>query len=953
MKKFLSIILCLALLISVLSTVFTVNAAENEEPDTTSDITEEFPDTTLPESIPAEEYFEEVGDDAPALEDKYTQTGTVYDLENEVDVEPEQPETPPELDDSVGEADSDIYGDESFDEENAEQLQGEYAIDEIIVKFIDPEQYPDMADQIQREINKVEKIGVVDTLGVYVIRVEDFEDDPNTVLNDFKNNKYVEYVEPNYVMESGLVPNDPNYASKQRLALEAIGAAEAWTDERYRGSDVPIIAVVDSGVAPHKDMPALLNGYSAVEGLSPNNDKRGHGTAVAGTIGMIGNNATGGTGINWNASIMPVKTDDADGSLKTANLVKGIILAADNGARIINLSCGAVVGSTTLKNAIDYAYNKGCLIVAATGNESRTAIHYPAAYDNVVAVGAASSTTARALYSNYGKGINVVAVGGSYSTTPAGGYAAQSGTSFATPQVSALASLVWSISPDLTNDEVRDFIEKGATTPAGGYNEQLGWGLINIANTLKLVEESKGISTDTPPESSQNTWTAPTINLKGFSEMTLDYGQKYVEAGYTAINCKNADISSSVIVDNTKLDIWTPGIYTVTYSVTDSEGQSARVVRTITVNPKPEVVIPVTAPQIAIKGSNPIILHQTSNTPYTEQSARAVDYDGTDISDRVVISGSINRTVAGTYTITYSVTSPKSGLTATTTRNVRIVAPTERKEPRTRYGITGLAKQGGAVTHNGLVSDEPGFLDLTVSSLTDGTTITVQLINSDTGAVMVSDVFTSAGTKQYMILKGTYKYSTTITKASGIGKYTVELLMPETVYTTFFEDEVPLFLPSPHISPIGSNPIILHIGGTPYFEQGARAVDFTGANLSDRVEIIGKPDTSVAGTYTVTYKVTNDWGEEAETTREVRIYDPSGIVIDDSGNISYEEVPDEIPLDAYTTYTITMGDSLWGIAKKLYGDPLRWFEIYDLNKDVIGKQAHMIYPGQELTVKTK
>ena len=928
-------------------------------------------------------YFDDelVGHDAEAVEEVYIDQSTIYDLENEEDVPLAPIESPPPKDPDEDDDESEIYDDENFDAENAEQLQGNYIIDEIIVKFKDPSQVPGRERQLRREIEKVLQIGFVEGLGLYVIKVDDFQIDPNAVLNRFKNNRFIEYVEPNYVMVPELIPNDPNYRAAS-LALTTINAQEGW--DILMGSSTPVIAVIDSGVAAHPDMPPLLDGYSAIAGLSPNNDKQGHGTGVAGTIGAIGNNGIGSVGINWNASIMPVKIDDGTGSISVSNVAKGIIWAVDNGARIINLSLGYASESVTLRDAINYAYNNGCAIFAASGNESRNSVCYPARYDNVMAVGSTGNGSTRLASSNYGPGMNVVALS-SYSTiTPTGGYTTLSGTSFATPQVAGLASLVWAINPELTNDQVYRIIEEGCKTLGGGYNQETGFGVINIGNTLKLAAESVSgpaaagtpaqppvtqlpeVETPTaqqpvveppkettpPPETTQETRNPPTIRLVGFTEMTLEYGQAYKESGYLAVDCKNANLTAAVKITNT-VDIWTAGIYTVTYEVTDSAGLTARASRTVTVLPQPVAPIPVEAPKITINGSNPIILHLTSGTPYKEQSAKALDYDGTDISNLVQISGNVNRDVAGTYTLTYSITSPVSGLTASATRNVRIVAPTELRDPRTKYGLNGLSKQGGVVTHTGLVANAFGFLDLKVTALDSGMTISVQLVESATKKAVLTDTFTAAGTKQYKIDQNKYELVVTLVQANVLGKYAIELLMPEAEATYIYDDdEVPLF-GMPQIAPVGSNPIILHIGGTSYFEQGARAVDYLGNDISDQIITIGAPDTTVAGTYVITYSVMSPLGIPAVVTRDVLILDPNDettILLDE---VPLDWLPTELKEPETIAYTVLKGDSLWNISQKLFGTGKRWFEIYDQNADLIGPIPGNIKPGMVLKVPVK
>ena len=458
MKRILTIVLCLCLFASLLP--LPAMAAEEdpggsiEEPYTEEAYPEEL---SMEEEIPVTEYSveetEEVefGEDPADVEELYEDDGTIYDLTDEIDTPAEPEETIPPEEPEAGDDDVEIYNNDVYDAENADQLSGgEYVLDEIIIKFKEPWQVPGKEKQLQHEIEKVSKVGFVESLGVYVVKVEDLDKNPNAVLNRFKNNKYIEYVEPNYIMTANYTPNDPNYKA-QSAALAAIGASSGWDIIKGGG---PIIAIVDSGVAYHSDLPPLLPGYASVAGLSPNNDKLGHGTGVAGAVGMIGDNGVGGAGVNWNASIMPVKVDDAGGTMTTANVAKGIIWAADNGAKIINLSLGSTADSVTMRNAIDYAYNKGCAIFAATGNESASSICYPARYPNVMAVGGTANGTSRAAFSNYGSGMGIIAVSSYNTTNSAGGYSVMSGTSFSSPQAASLASLIWAINPGLTNAQV-------------------------------------------------------------------------------------------------------------------------------------------------------------------------------------------------------------------------------------------------------------------------------------------------------------------------------------------------------------------------------------------------------------------------------------------------------------------------------------------------------------------
>jgi len=913
-------------------------------------------------------------EDPVDVEEYFESNGTLYDLTDETDAAYAPDPEPPEDDGFEGDGDEDIYDTLPYDDDNARQLaEDDYIIGEIIIKFKEPQDVPGKERQLRLEIEKVKKTGFVESLDAYVARVDELDMDPNEILNHYKNNRYVEYVEPNYILRSKYEPNEPNYRRYLAAITNVINAPAGW--EIIKGGG-PVIAVIDTGVALHTDLPPSVGGYSAVSGLSPYNDKVGHGTNVAGTIGAIGDNGAGTAGVNWQAEIMAVKVDDTNGAISVASVAKGITWAVDNGAKILNLSLGTYSDSITLRNAINYAFDKGCAIFAATGNAGEEAIDYPARYPNVMAVGAAYNETTRQSFSNYGTEMGAAAPGSYYTPSATGGYVMVAGTSFSSPQVAGLASLVWAINPDLTNEQVYDLIKNGASGRGDFVDDELGYGLIDMGRTLGLAKatlgaEHIGHGEEIPSlaaETSQISTDPPVIKLTGFTGITLDYGQPYNEMGYTATDSRQNDITQDVIVTG-NLDIWKAGLYTVRYEVTDSSGRSARASRTVAVNPDPKEPLQVAAPKITIIGSDPIILHRDSATPYMEQMARAIDYDGTDISHLVVIySGKVSRNTEGTYRLTYSVASPKTGLASTATRDVRILAPNELRDPRMKYGLSGQAKTGARITHTGIVSGSLGFMDLTVRSIEKHMVISVRLYDTDSGNTVFTDTYSAAGTKQYKIDTGKYELEVAVVAANGNSMYAIDLLMPETAPTVFFdEDEIPL--PGmPQIAPIGSNPIILHLGGAPYTEQGARARDYLGNDISETVVISGAPDTKTPGVYTVAYTVYSIHGIPVTVTREVRILSPN-----ERGEYEDEEVPmagqpiEGVPetsgietpapgappdTSAYTVaYTVVKGDSLWKISQKFYGTGRRWGEIYEINKGLIGGDPGKLKVGWALHIK--
>ncbi len=285
--------------------------------------------------------------------------------------------------------------------------------------------------------------------------------------------------------------------------LSLIGAEEAWQNCGAQGQDVTV-AVIDTGVdLDHTDLQAnLVSGKSFVSGTSSADDDHGHGTHVAGIIAAVSNNG-GVIGVAPAASIMPVKVLDSQGSGSIYDVAAGIEWAADNGATVINLSLGSVSSSSTLQTAVNYAYNKGVLLVAAGGNCGDSAYYYndctyqdqpvyPGAYANVMAVASVTGSSSQSSFSNQGSYIEIAAPGSSiYSAYPGGGYTTLSGTSMAAPHVAGLAALVWSQYTTLTNAEVRAQIDNAAQDlGSSGWDSQFGYGLIDAAAALASLQPS-------------------------------------------------------------------------------------------------------------------------------------------------------------------------------------------------------------------------------------------------------------------------------------------------------------------------------------------------------------------------------------------------------------------------------------------------------------------------------
>lgn len=289
--------------------------------------------------------------------------------------------------------------------------------------------------------------------------------------------------------------------------LTKINISSAW-ESCSQGQGITV-AVIDTGVdLDHSDLQAnIVSGKSFVSGVSSPDDDYGHGTHVAGTVAAVNNNG-GVIGVAPKARIMPVKVLNSSGSGSTFAVADGIEWAADNGAKVINLSLASTGNSSTLKAAVDYAYNKGVLVVAAGGNcgDSSYALNgctyqdqpvYPGAYSNVIAVASTTSSDSQSSFSNQGSYVDIAAPGSSiYSTYKSGGYSFSSGTSMAAPHVAGLAALIWSQNSSLTRQQVWTQIRSTAQDlGTSGWDSQFGYGRINAAAAMGTLQTSAAAAT--------------------------------------------------------------------------------------------------------------------------------------------------------------------------------------------------------------------------------------------------------------------------------------------------------------------------------------------------------------------------------------------------------------------------------------------------------------------------
>ncbi len=309
----------------------------------------------------------------------------------------------------------------------------------------------------------------------------------------------VVYAEPNYSLSARRTPNDSVIG--QQWGLHNVQAFAGW--DITTGGEI-IVAVVDTGVdRNHPDLRGkVLPGFNAVVGNGDTSDDNGHGTAVSGLIAANTNNGKGIAGLCWGCKILPVKVLNSRGGGDDVTVSTGIRWAADHGARIINMSLGGNNNSQTLHDAVNYAASKGVLLVAATGNDHETgnATSYPAAYDNVVGVGATGPGDIITGFSNTGSYVDIAAPGvGLWATLPGGEYGPPNGTSFSSPYVAGAAALVFTLRPDLPVQDIVCILEAGADDQgAPGRDDEYGWGRLNVFRSLQLAQTYAGCPLNAP-----------------------------------------------------------------------------------------------------------------------------------------------------------------------------------------------------------------------------------------------------------------------------------------------------------------------------------------------------------------------------------------------------------------------------------------------------------------------
>lgn len=368
-----------------------------------------------------------------------------------------------------------------------------YVADEILVSFHDKPSSDDLKDFIRRHglgaptplLN-----GNVVKFKIPSVSLSRFE----KLERELPNDPAVKHRDGNSLRYTTKVPNDALYNSLWGLSNNGtdpvanrpftedldIQADRAWENET--DCSATVIAVLDTGAdMNHPDLkdnllPDLARDFTG----SPNgpSDRDGHGTHVAGTVGAVGNNSIGVTGVCWKAQIIPVKVLGDDGTGTLQGIIDGYNYVAGTDTKVLNLSLGGGPPSPIEVDAIAANTSQGKILVIAAGNEDNdndVNPAYPASYQDagIISVAALHGGGDLAVFSNFGQtSVDIAAPGQDIlSTVPTGfvqdpnnAYAALSGTSMASPHVAGAVALFWSYAPELSPQQVKQAMLDSSVT---------------------------------------------------------------------------------------------------------------------------------------------------------------------------------------------------------------------------------------------------------------------------------------------------------------------------------------------------------------------------------------------------------------------------------------------------------------------------------------------------------
>ena len=336
--------------------------------------------------------------------------------------------------------------------------------------------------------------------------------DFNQLERTLSLDSFIELVEPSYMKEMYIDPNDQYYSDQwghnntgQAVSYSGsyVGTPDCDTDTNdawdiSTGNASSTIAILDTGVSEHSEFfGRLVQGFNFISNNYNAADDQGHGTSCAGIAAAKGNNSSGIAGVCWDCNIMPVKVLDSQGYGDDTGIANGIQWASDNGADVVSMSLGGGGYVSYTESVINYATENGTVVISASGNDNSGTLSYPSRYDNSISVGSLSPCNERKSPSscdgenywgsNYGSDLDFVAPGVRiHTTTMSGGYTSTfNGTSSACPHAAGIAGLIKAESNNISAYDVRLIMQQSSDDIGSlGYDNQTGYGRVNAYQSL-------------------------------------------------------------------------------------------------------------------------------------------------------------------------------------------------------------------------------------------------------------------------------------------------------------------------------------------------------------------------------------------------------------------------------------------------------------------------------------
>lgn len=391
---------------------------------------------------------------------------------------------------------------------------GGHVSGELLVKTTSPDALAALASELGAEMDEV---NYLESIGWARLTLTDFDGSLTDVMRQLDADPRVRGVQANHTeyvlpylktrrLETGLRTtdvNDPLYDAYQ-YGPQTIHAPAVWAQD-VTGKDT-WVSIIDTGIAPnHPDLAEkLLPGFNpdyAEAEMDPfeTTDFHGHGTHVAGTAAALTNNGVGVAGVAPDAYIMPLRVfNPVDGGERASDfaIAVGILIAGNPSviglddlppAAAANLSLGGPVYSQAILDAVNYASDRGVVVVASMGNSYNQEVSYPAAYPRVLAVGATDAHDEVTDFSTKGPHNSIVAPGSDILSTVPAGYGFSSGTSMAAPHVTGAVALIREKYPGMAPHHVKELFEDTADG-SGSFDRYYGYGRLNVARALHKAD---------------------------------------------------------------------------------------------------------------------------------------------------------------------------------------------------------------------------------------------------------------------------------------------------------------------------------------------------------------------------------------------------------------------------------------------------------------------------------